>query len=578
MEIYLKPRVEYQRKLMRRRWPGCRDSLYKESNMLERRFLFLFSLFQGCFWSVRTSKFSFVQILSENRLNRVPLAIHSTSMAGLESPPILALQSIFRFLDLAERQRLRRVSKKWKFAVETMRPQRDLCIYSHSYPFEEKWSFSNEEIACEDKIYSNPSDNSSRHKVLPFMKSLERLYLYWVHESLRFFLWNLPLLNKLKVLIIRDQFFFRDVYKHFKLLSSRSLEKLSITFTGRTGVKLELDTPSLHSLVVWENRYHFDCRFRYPLKIQYLQCVDFNSMLCVCKNVEELVCQKISFPFDLNEFEFLQKVNIYPLQRDRHDTLNRLTEQRDRLHRESLQILVSGFDCCRIYYRNVDPQILLDDYYNLKVLAVNQSKLIEPIPWNCFFQFEPLYEVFGKKPKDLLKIFARIQRVEMGTEDQKLVGLKASDVVNFLVEIKVAELNLEDYYFKREREFYELLPAVRSIKELRIAQRSLDCQDYANIAKLNNLNRIKICSQKLSIEFVRKCLNLKFFERFWFKSEGWRTEFNIEIFYESDGKWYKLEGRFETVEKFVETEFNKIDELIERIVSLENPEFSFLIS
>ena len=405
-------------------------------------------------------------------------------MADLESLPVLALQGIFQFLGLAERLRFRRVSKKWKFAVETMRPQRDLCIYQHSYPFEEKWAFSNEEVTCEDMLYCNltGSDNV-RSKVMPFIEELQRLYLYWTGESSRFFLRNLPFLNKLKVLVMRSEYSsdFWFLFKSRELeLSSKSLEKLSITFTDPTGMQLHLDTPSLHSLVLWDRpaRDPVNYRFRYPLEVRYLQCMDFNLMLGVFKNLQELVCWQISFPFDLNEYRLLRKVNIYPLLEDEHDTLNRLTEQRDRLHRKNLQILVSGFDCTCLHHYAIGSQMLLDKE-NLEKLAANRSKLIEPIPWDCYLWFEPLYEVFGKIRKDLRKIFSRIQSIEMGVTYSRPEGLEESDVVNFLTETKVAELILEDYNFKRE--FYELLPAVQSIKELRIEERSLTNEDYVHI-------------------------------------------------------------------------------------------------
>ena len=492
-------------------------------------------------------------------------------MADFESLPILALQNIFHFFSLAERQRLRRISKKSKLAVETMRPQRDLCIYRHSYPFEEKWAFSNEKIASEDMLYCNLSDRS---KLIPFIGDLERLYLFWVRESSRFFLQDLPLLNKLKVLIIREQYSCLSGYEKLELLSSSSLEKLSITFANPTGTRLDLDTPSLHSLVVWEDPVHsnYCYHFRYPLSIRYLQCVEFNSMLAVCRNLQELICQQISFPFDLKEYQSLQKVNIYPLLDDEHDSLNRLIEQRDRLHRESLQILVSGFDCTRIYYIPISPEMLLDED-NLKVLTVNRSRLIEPIPWDCYLWFEPLYENFRKTPKDLAKIFSRIQTVDMETSDQKLVGLEASDVVNFLAETKVAELILKDYNFQRE--FYELLPAVQSIKRLRITERSLASEDYAHIAELKNLSFISIESEKLSIEFVRKFLNLRFFEQLNFNNRFFpksiKKGIDLSIFKEREcyalnlnaisSKYYY--GSSKSI-------FEKPDRLIEAVVGLES--------
>ena len=433
---------------------------------------------------------------------------------------------------------------KWKLAVETMRPQRDLCIYQYSYPFEEKWAFSNEKVACEDMLYCDltGSDNV-KSKLIPYMEELERLYLYWTGESSRFFLQNLPLLSKLKVLIIRDEYSSLCDNGKLELLSSKSLEKLSLTFTKPTGTQLDLDTPSLHSLVVWERSVNslgdpINYFFRYPLKVRYLQCIDFNSMLGVCKNLEELVCWQISFPFDLNDYRSLRKVNIYPLLNDEHDSLNRLTEQRDRLHRKNLQILVFGFDCTRIYHYNIDSYShMFLDKDNLKILAANRSKLIDPIPWNCFFEFEPLYEVFGRIRKDLPKIFSRIQTVKMETQRQALVELKASDVINILTETKVVELILEKCNFQRE--FYKLLPAVQSIKRLRITEQSLDCEHYAHLAKLNNLNLVYINSEMLSKEFVYKFVNSKFFNFLNFVHVSTKDYFDLSI-NKLKGKRYHL--------------------------------------
>ena len=503
--------------------------------------------------------------------------------------PILALQNIFRFLDLADRQRLRRVSKKWKFVLETMRPQRDLCIYSHSYPFEEKWTFSNEKIACEDMLYyCDPCDSSSSHKLMPFMEELERLYLYWTGESSRFFLRNLPLLNKLKVLIVRyqysHQFCFFSENDTLEQLSSKSLEKLSITFTEPTDTQLDLDTPNLQSLVVSRRRVHLSLnsinyRFRYPLSIRYLQCIVFNSMLSVCKNVQELVCKQISFPFDLNKYRSLRKVNIYPLLDDRYDTLNRLTEQRDRLHRENLQILVFGFDCTHLYHCNIDSQMLLDKD-NLEILAANRSKLIEPIPWRCFFDFEPLYEVFGRIRKDLPKIFSKIRTIEIGLLEPML---EVSDVVNFLAETNVTELILEKCNFKKE--FYEQLPTVKSIKKLNITERSLDSQDYSYMAKLEHLNSATIGSLKLSKEFVHKFVNSKFFNFLNFQHSSSEMWFYLSI-NKLKGKRYHLmsnstvyrDPRGET-KKNIEFYVEDSDQIKEDLLRLEyDHDITFLIS
>lgn len=439
--------------------------------------------------------------------------------------PVLVLREILRYFSLSERIRFRRISKAWKFAVGTIEPQRDLCVYTYEYPYPVKWPFSNEEVACEQMLYCdydhyNPQKFIAfKCKLVPFLQELKRIFLYNVHRP-HALLEHLSLFTKLEVLAVQAE----EPYEMRKLqtIRSTSLEKISLTFKVASKVYLELDTPNLSSLILWGDKARTlaedhvpSVRFRYPLKLKHLECITFDRTYEPCKNLETIVCQLWHTfeqlwaeiddqSFGLKGFESLKMINIFPA--DRSDPEVRLRAERDRLGRENLKIYAHGSDRIRIYYDACS-------YYKplpgcLRMLTKNRSEFIGSCPWEMEFDFAALYRFFRCSLRDLHAIFRRIVKITIGPKS-KSVEFEASNVINFLKEINPSEL-VVGYSFKRE--FYEQLPMIQSIKELQLDEPFGEI-DYASVLKLKNLLRIQIFAATLPIEFVWKCFKrLKYFQ------------------------------------------------------------------
>ena len=56
--------------------------------------------------------------------------------------PVLVLREIFSFLGICDKVSARLAYKQWKFLIDAMRPQRNVCIHFNAHPYKEKLCFS----------------------------------------------------------------------------------------------------------------------------------------------------------------------------------------------------------------------------------------------------------------------------------------------------------------------------------------------------------------------------------------------------------------------------------------------------
>ena len=125
--------------------------------------------------------------------------------------PILVLQEIFSFLSLPERLKCKRVSKQWKFAVESAESPHSLCICGGDFPYKVKWCFSESEVIPEDTVRSDYEKFFNLNSRIELFRDLRKLFFFRVEISE--FFYDLHLLSKLKVLMI-DDFLIADDLDH----------------------------------------------------------------------------------------------------------------------------------------------------------------------------------------------------------------------------------------------------------------------------------------------------------------------------------------------------------------------------
>lgn len=180
--------------------------------------------------------------------------------------------------------------------------------------------------------------------------NLRKLCLYSIRMCE--FLKDLPLLKKLEVLMIPEYFNLHQKSQgpHRIEFKSSSLKKLLFKHLRRDqdGIidLIEFNTPSLSSLVFWDDSIPKNLisvrsvKFGYPLKIQHLECIEFGSNMNELKNLKTLNCQKITYPFKLDEFESLQSVELFPKEDEELDYIKEIIRQKEHLKRKTPEIIV----------------------------------------------------------------------------------------------------------------------------------------------------------------------------------------------------------------------------------------------
>ena len=208
--------------------------------------------------------------------------------------PVLVLSSIFDFLSIPEKLKVRSACKTWKYVIDTFSTPQSVCIYSVFRPYNKTWCFSNQRIAKKEMLRLNFNRDAVRRLEMnaAFFQNLQKVYLSETGDT-DCFLLEVSQLPRLKVLMLEEYTIAPAT------LSSSSLEKLFIECYEFGGI--ELDTPNLNSFALQgaNCRDRPDCPvvFRFPLRVKHLECPQFTSNLSGLKNLETLVCEEIKFNF-----------------------------------------------------------------------------------------------------------------------------------------------------------------------------------------------------------------------------------------------------------------------------------------
>lgn len=331
--------------------------------------------------------------------------------------PILVIEKILSYMSLAGRLKCKLISKQWKLAVETAVGPQSLCIFELEYPYKLKWCFSEQNVIQEDIIQSWKEFRNLNSRIDLF-KDLQKLCFF--HVELKEFIEDLHLLKRLKVLIIYGYFIHgrgRDGYRiAFK---SISLEKIAIKFKKLTSriESLDFDTPNLNSLI-FDNYFAYSDRevkyqvnFRCPLKVRYLECIEFDSQLSVLKNLETLVTQTITCPFSLKDYKSLKRLELFPRKTNELDHIRAILNEKRDLKRDALEITVCGFRDVLIALKQEDANIYLSvlnlNQYFLGQVAKYQD-LVGYIPWEVNLDFGIFNKVSKKLPKNFFTKFYSI--------------------------------------------------------------------------------------------------------------------------------------------------------------------------
>ena len=426
--------------------------------------------------------------------------------------PEVVLKEIFDFLGIWERLQVRCTCKKWKFVADALSHQQNVCIYSNSYPYNERWCFSDQRVAEDAMVYLKFDREATRpfNLRMTFFQNLQKVYLFGLYEKLDLFLEEINQLSRLKVLMIEKGRIKTGI------LNSSSLEKLSLN-DYEIG-HLQLHTPNLGSLILLNDcnpdNNILNLEFRFPEKVKHLECSEFHRNLAELKSLETLVCISITFDFRLTEFRYLVRAELWSL-----DAFRTVQNEKKRLNRTNLRVLASSFDeetvagePLEIQHFFCRPRSILERArLNLSESFLeradrNQWNLAGSIPWKFDLDVESLVSLrfTSKIPR---VFFDKFRIYEISYSKRNSFENEQSALIELIERSKPNTLSASSYRFSRDG--VERLSRIQSIKRF-YGFCDIESADY--LLRLKNLEYLQIFSPKISIDFICKLFKeLKFF-------------------------------------------------------------------
>ena len=434
--------------------------------------------------------------------------------------PELVLREILSHLNVQEKCRLRAVCKHLQEYVDLSLQY--LILYDFRSPLGHRWP-SGERIQENEMARITTNENFN---VLTFenrvFKNVKKLYLHQIKYARRL-LYSLHHLKKLEVLSLHSCY---DSCRSFVQLSLRlpNLKVISLRDT-RFAENLNLHTPKLEKFYNRLCKY-FKVRFKHPETLRFVESFYLNFGRGLV-NLEELHCAKLSRSFDLNDYPNLKRLNIIASQASLPDA-ERVIEQRRRLNRFDLEILICGFRGSRITLKE-DPIHFLQWFKfanteNLREFCGNYPKLVGRIPFNLEITYNELLEYFDPVPGDFFSKFSNIFHVIVAKEVTS--SFDEQNLISFLRKSNVWCLTIAALF---SQQLYDRLPSIKTITFLTIKKFSL--QTSLNfLGDFKNLESISLYQSKISVNAIELAFkSSKYLFAFRFNEEDSRSESKLIV-------------------------------------------------
>ena len=427
----------------------------------------------------------------------------------------------------------------------------------HELPYNKLWCFSDQRVTDDEMLYLKVTREASRpfDFKMEFFRNLRKVCLYSLRDPVDRFLEEVNQLTRLKVLMIEQTGI------TIRTLNSPSLEKLSLKHCDFN--RLQLNTPNLNSLVLWNDLYlpkdrnRYNMEFAFPLKVKHLECINFTPNLRQLKNLETLVCVDITFDLKLNEFKSLARTELWSL-----NAFRMVQNKKRRLRRKNLQIIASGFDEKSVTDEPLENQ---DQFFCSPMPSIkrfglsrqflekaesNRWNLTGSVPWKFYLDLKTLdlgswaldpeapSTFKGKIPAAFFNKFRTdiyLQRADFGRPDE----LDQSALVELAERCRPRNLCLDS---RVSQATFERLCRIQSIKTIRWIQdiENLDC-----LLNLKNLEYLEISSPTISTNFICRMLReLKFLYYFRFdpNNSNYFSLYIIKMYYLSEDGDHVGEG------------------------------------
>lgn len=437
----------------------------------------------------------------------------------LNDLPCLALEKIFRFLDVCERIRMMSVCKKWKWLIEN--GEKNLCIHHQSlYPANRFWVYPNRKKICDlDKVkiryrraFQCPTVDSlyeiEFHK-FSFLKNIKKLEFYSPsgnHCDLvitdRFHTWFKSLYQLTELAFCEVCLKFKKKLEH-ENLKALTLGK-AIYFEGKFFPSpLVLNTPKLEILYLHNrNLPQHSIILLYPEAVKTIDCFLFDETFEKCSNLEKLSFEKIEKPSDLlRSHPKLKRIEALPWDGVDVQGLEVLRSQKLALKKSSLEFIVSGslhesvFWFLRPKNRYYDQPFEIDET-NLNQFVKHCGKMNHPVQIAlAISNFQKTIAAFGGRlPANFATLFPEIrelvacQKVDSQLLFDFLRGCKALEKI----ELELCQLGSEFY-----GRLHHLRSTLESVQDFKIFEKDIKI-NFQFLFLMENLEafRLELAEQK----------------------------------------------------------------------------------
>ena len=469
---------------------------------------------------------------------------------NFEQLPDLTLFKVFSFFNLAEKSQLKRVCKRWQFLLQTSELGRTLVVYGPKMGLSAKWLDFVKSIdpghLCRVIFDIKTERFMAGNQLLQNRLSdrIKKFYAVGLVQTMLIFS-ELVHLKQLEVLKIENCTHYDDLDEDlvidFPNLCFLSIKNsfldyaimphtvLNRCFNSASSSVCRIRAPNLVHCAIpnfsEDARVQLQCfqQLENFQELRYIRCDYFDANVAKkVPNLETLICKRLELPFRLDELPKLKEIALFPFVQlakfevagvGRHvfnveTALQSLLEQKRRLSRFDLKILVNGFDeSTEFFDLNEESwfffgRITAEGFHNCftdsnaNLIAQNYDKLVRSLPFRTRVNYTNVTRVFNSQiPANFFEKFPEIASVSISEHVDR-----ASDLFDFLEQCRNLQC-LELKNCRYDQQFFLHLPRFQSLWHLTIEEHTGQI-DFRFILQFGRLETFELHSDGMPIKLA----------------------------------------------------------------------------
>ena len=419
--------------------------------------------------------------------------------------PLLVLNEIFGYLSSKDKIKAKAVCANWKNAIKS-KDQSTTSLICHIGPYQlnRKW--------CWSKKMMNYGESFAIKDFEFFKRPLTRFYLK-----------DLKRLNVFNYFTVFEAHYISELHTYFDFLTQ--LEELEISGVNLGEPKfnlpelkvlvlnkvdadyLELNCPKLETFVLWGrvDRINYKC----SAHLKHMQCSNYGLTFSRNTKFPSLEClDLLNETMDvrddlLKEMPNLKKLIVYPGMGML--SAKAFEKQKRRYGLNELEILLSGFDGLK----NLPPTHKSETTFRLDELSLdyifdNYTKLVEPVKWFTYIDYDLVFAKFRILPNNFFTKFPDISDIQIGD-----TVVNYDHLVEFLrlcPSVGCLAINLSKFQKDRPDILDQLFLLTPALRILIIKEDYKKSADYSFDYDLTFLHTLKI----VFVRYTCSVLHVKF--------------------------------------------------------------------